>query len=60
MIFVVAAGAVWTSVMAVGGATAMAPVAAWLWLTVLLITRRAATRERLGAGHRADRSPVPR
>jgi hypothetical protein len=60
MIFIVAVGAVWTSVMSVGGAAAMAPIAAWLWLTVLVITRRAATREHLRAGRGTRRFPLAR
>jgi hypothetical protein len=44
---IVALGAVWTSVVAADGALAMSPIACWLWLTVISITRRAARRERL-------------
>jgi hypothetical protein len=58
VVLILAAGAVWTSVMAVGGAIAMAPIAGWLWLTILFVIRRAATRERstrirhrAGSGH---------
>lgn len=57
VIFILAAGAVWASVMAAGGAMAMAPIAGWLWLTVGLVIRRAATRP-TPAGHRTDRSPT--
>jgi hypothetical protein len=46
MTAIVAGGAVWTSVMAAEGALEMAPVAAWLWLTVPFTTRRGTTRPR--------------
>jgi hypothetical protein len=44
---IVAVGALWTSVMAADGAPAMSPIACWLWLTVLFITRRAVKRKRV-------------
>jgi hypothetical protein len=46
MTLIVAVGAVWTSVMVAGGATVMAPIAGWLWLTVFFTTRRAVARKR--------------
>jgi hypothetical protein len=60
-VLILTAGAVWTSAMVVGGATAMAPIAGWLWLTVLFVIRRAATRERsTHTGHPTgpDHSPT--
>jgi hypothetical protein len=43
--------------MVTGGATAMAPIAGWLWLTVLFVIRRAATRARsTPVEHRTDHS----
>jgi hypothetical protein len=59
VILILAAGAAWTSALAVAGATAMAPIAGWLWLTVLFVVRRAAKRARsTPAEHRTDRSPA--
>jgi hypothetical protein len=59
VILILAAGAAWTSILAVAGATALAPIAGWLWLTVLFVIRRAATRARsTPTGHRRGRSPM--
>jgi hypothetical protein len=57
VVLILAAGAAWTSVMAAAGAAAMAPIAGWLWLTVLFVIRRAATRARsTPVEHRTDHS----
>jgi hypothetical protein len=46
VVLILAIGAVWTTVMVARGSMAMAPIAGWLWLTVLLTARRAVTRRR--------------